>query len=159
MEALRALASQIDAFKRKLNGKQYPVAIVGFDSTESLLAETDVEEIHIVPAFQGGKSPFVAIGIGALLIGASIVFAPALGVMVAGALFSTGVALALGGVMQMLSPAPVTDSPTRSNKDSKYLGAPGNTVAIGTRIPIIYGRQKVGGHYLSFDIQAKDVVG
>ena len=74
-------------------------------------------------------------------------------------LISAGIGLMAGGLMQMLFPAPVIKN-TASQGDpeaSKYLGAPKNTVAIGTRIPIGYGKFKVYGHFISFDITAKDV--
>ena len=40
---------------------------------------------------------------------------------------------------------------------SRYLGAPQNTTKAGTRIPLLYGEHQAYGHYLSFDIDAKDV--
>jgi hypothetical protein len=61
--------------------------------------------------------------------------------------------MVLGGIVQMLTPVPETDS----TEGSMYLGAGVNTVRIGTRIPILYGTRKVGGHYLSFDVDAKDI--
>jgi len=63
--------------------------------------------------------------------------------------------MAAGGIMQLISPAPKQDS---TDPDaSKYIGAPGNTTKIGTRIPILYGRRKIFGQILSLDIEAKDV--
>ena len=40
---------------------------------------------------------------------------------------------------------------------SKYLGADQNTVKIGTRIPLLYGKHQAFGHYLSFNVDAKDI--
>jgi predicted phage tail protein len=57
----------------------------------------------------------------------------------------------LGGLAQLLAPQPEDDKDELRNR---YLGAPRNTVAIGTRIAIPYGRRKIFGHYLSFDINA-----
>lgn len=58
-------------------------------------------------------------------------------------------------------PAPKADSSSTSSEAdpeaSKYLGASGNTVKIGTRIPVMYGENKANGHYISFNVDSKDV--
>jgi predicted phage tail protein len=72
-------------------------------------------------------------------------------------IFGVGSSLLLGGVLQLLSPAPMRDTPAGDPEASRYLGPPANTVAIGTRIPIGYGTFKLAGHFLSFDIRATDV--
>lgn len=71
----------------------------------------------------------------------------------ASSMLLTGAMMVLGGIVQMLTPVPETDS----TEGSLYLGAGVNTVRIGTRIPILYGTRKIGGHYLSFDVDAKDI--
>ena len=40
---------------------------------------------------------------------------------------------------------------------SKYLSANQNTTKIVTRIPLMYGFNRAYGHYISFDVDAKDV--
>lgn len=67
-----------------------------------------------------------------------------------------GTSLIIGGVMQMLSPSPKVSANSGDPEASKYLGAPGNTVALGTYIPIGYGKFKVGGHYISFNISTTE---
>lgn len=54
-------------------------------------------------------------------------------------------------------------SPTRNTKQEKsltsmYLGATRNTVAAKTRIPFGYGKFKVSGHYISFNISSARVI-
>ena len=71
--------------------------------------------------------------------------------MAASLLMKVGALALLGGLSQLLAPTPEAEE---EQNRSAYLGAPGNTVKIGTRIPILYGRHKVYGHFLSFDINA-----
>lgn len=139
------------------------IKVVGFDTAESLFAHSDIEELHIVPALFGGKSSsgFIQIAIGAVLV-ATAIFAPELipfGIS-AGQLILAGAVMALGGLLQVLSPAPRMDTNGGGGNDpeaSKYLAATQNTVKIGTRIPVLVGRFPVPGQYLSFNIDAKDV--
>lgn len=66
--------------------------------------------------------------------------------------------MALGGILSMLTqPKSPTTATSNSNPDTTpYLGAPQNTTAIGTPIPIGYGRFKVYGQIVSADIEAVD---
>lgn len=165
--AVETVAEAIKAFLvttgslRPIPGRpRWSVRAVGFDTVESLFEPTDVEEIHLVPSFCGGKKGgFIQIALGVVLIALSFVpfFAP-----LAPFLLSAGISMLLGGLASMLSPSPKRDTGNNSTQASnpeasKYLGAPGNTTTYGTRIPIPYGRNKLFGHYISFDIDATDV--
>ena len=156
-EALRFL-EQIPELKPE-NGQPWPVTVRGIDSQFKLFAETDVEEIHVHPRTggAGGKGGLMQIVIGITLIALAIVFPAGLtiaGVTIqSGMLMLSGAMMVLGGIVQMLMPVPETDS----TEGSLYLGSSVNTVKIGTRIPILYGTRKIGGHYLSFDVDAKDI--
>jgi len=156
-EALRFL-EQIPELKPE-NGQPWPVTVRGIDSQLKLFAETDLEEIHVYPRTggAGGKNGIMQIIIGITLIALAIVFPAGLtiaGVTIqSGMLMLSGAMMVLGGIVQMLMPVPETDS----TEGSMYLGAGVNTVKIGTRIPILYGTRKIGGHYLSFDVDAKDI--
>lgn len=139
-EAIYAVVSQVPALQSS-NG--ITCTVLGFSTVDSLYRTTDVSEVHVFPDYTVGGG-IIQIAIGAVLIAAS--FIPGLNF-----LFSVGVSLVLGGLMQLLSPAPKrnTSSPLEA---SRYLGAPKNTTQIGTRIPIGYGLHKVSGHYLSYDV-------
>lgn len=155
-EALSALAL-IPAFSPR-KGKQYSVAIDGFITEASVRDKTDVEEIHVRPVVfaGGGNGGLFQMIIGALLIVVS--FIPGIaGTPIGTALFNAGVAMILGGVIQMLMPQPKLEGVGEDEMRSQYLGARGNTVAIGTSIPMIFGRHKAYGHYLSFDVDAGDL--
>ena len=142
-----------------IEGTRPVVRIVGFDTVESLFEKSDAQDLHIVPAFTGGKSGFVKILIGAAFIAA--MFIPGVNVAVAGVLgsigltsstvFLMGAGLVLGGLIQILFPVKVADQTLDENN---YLGAPGNSVKIGTPIPLLFGRHKAWGQYLSYDTDA-----
>lgn len=180
-EILSGLSRQVPEFNKTLGNERYQVSIPGYETKEMLyydLAPT-VEELHVVPDICGGKSGgFAKIVIGALII-AAIVFtggAAAAGAGLAGGLGVTSaagvaavtagvsfaqalaVSLIIGGITELISPAPKLDvsggsDPTGSN----YLSAQGNTTKIGQRIPVAYGTNKLYGHYISFNIDSKDI--
>jgi predicted phage tail protein len=165
-EAINAFCKQTKVLNPVPGRHRTIFQVVGYNDPRLLFLSNDneVEEIHLVPACIGGaKSGFLQIVIGVALIAASFipglqgVTLPVLGSM-SSMFLSMGIKFVLAGLMTFLSPAPSLDSsPTEQDPEpSKYLGAPGNTVKIGTRIPILYGEAKVGGHYLSFDIDAVD---
>lgn len=165
-EILNGLVRLSPVFQRKPNHTGYPVKVVGYESREAIHTpfSGEVKELHIVPDMSGGKSGgFFQIVIGALLIAASFLVPP-IGIVgtltVSSLLFNVGLSLALGGLLQLISPTPKADSFGNDAADpeaSKYLGASQNTVKIGTRIPLLYGEMQAFGHYLSFDVDAKDV--
>lgn len=146
------------------DGQPWPVTIQGINTQGQLFAPTEIEEIHVYPRTSGagGKGGLLQILLGITLIAVALFAPPAafaaegmlgmLGIS-KGMLLMTGAMMVLGGIVQMLMPVPETDS----TEGSLYLGAGVNTVRIGTRIPILYGTRKIGGHYLSFDVDAKDI--
>lgn len=157
-EAIEGMSRMVPGFApHPVHGRQR-VKVVGHETPEDLfrMLEADVV-IHVVPQLNGGKQgSAVQFVLGAVLIAAA--FATGFGFAAAGvpwyatALFNAGAMMVLGGVAQLLAPQPEMDADDQ--RRSRYLGAPKNTVEIGTRIPVLYGRFKVHGHYLSFDINA-----
>jgi predicted phage tail protein len=103
----------------------------------------------------------VLIGVAFYLGGAALAGPTLFGTTtVSSLMFNFGLSLVMGGLLEMLSPAPKMDSSGNAASDpeaSKYLGATQNTVKIGTRIPLLYGRHIAYGHYISFDVDAFDV--
>lgn len=165
-EAMELFCNQQEALRAGLGKKMHRVRIAGFETRESLVAPTDVEEIHVVPSLHGGKSGLVQIVIGVVLIAAAIIMPASIaglaltsgGTTLGSITFALGAALVLGGVAQMLAPAPTIDTQTSDPEASKILPSQQNTVKIGTRIPLGYGRHKVFGHYLSFNVQSTDII-
>ena len=167
-EAINLVTRQIKELRPVPGRPRHCFKVLGFETAESLITPTDKTEIHLVPDFSGGKDVgFVQIVIGAVLIAAafwnpySLLSSVQLfeTVTLQSLVFGIGASMTLGGLISLLSPAPLRDM-TAGPADpeaSKYLGAPRNTVAIGTRIPIGVGEHILYGHYLSFDIKAVDV--
>jgi predicted phage tail protein len=162
-EVINGLCKITKAFEVPLGKERHLISVVGYEGREALEEPFRGEEteIHLVPAILGGKNGMgiVKIVIGAVLIAAGIALTPA-NPIGGPMLTSIGVSLVLSGVIDLISPAPKKDLSALATdvEASKYLPAGANTVKIGTRIPIVYGKIKLYGHYLSFDVDAKDVL-
>lgn len=156
--AIRHL-QRIPALKPK-DGRPWPIVIDGVDDELALFGQSDMEEIHVRPRLSGagggGSSTFLQIVVGIALIALAIINPGALlSATAALAVGMFGASLVLGGLMQLLMPVPTIDF-GKGVEESRYLPANSNTVKIGTRIPMIYGTRRWGGHYLSFDVDARD---
>lgn len=163
-------AEAINAFSRQtkvlnpIPGEHRPVfKVLGHDGVEDLLDKTrEDSDIVLVPAMMGGggRGGFMQILIGAVLIAASFIpglqGVTVLGMSITSMLLSMGISMMLGGLLQLISPAPSLDTGPQGQdtEASRYLGTPKNTVQSGTRIPLAYGENKVYGQFLSFNIQA-----
>lgn len=174
-DALHSLAFRYQKeLKAPLDIGRWKVMVKGYETKESWFVPFYSSEIHIFPVFKTAKSKWVSIGIGVTLMAVAVLASGgALGATAAGianatisgsltvgaATFSTGLALTLQGVANLLTPTPKNDTLTSSTENnSKYLGAQGNTVAAGTRIPLGYGLFKVSGHFISYNISETNVV-
>ncbi len=131
------------------------IDIVDFETAESLTEKTDVTEIHLVPAMFGGGGDFGQILLGVALIGIS--FIPGIGAALSASILTAGIGMAIGGVLSLFMKAPSV-SASDDPDPSKYLGSKGNTTQIGTLIPKGYGRFKIGGQYLSLQVNSQDMV-
>lgn len=174
-EILNGLGKQIKELSLP-PGEKHRILIPGFITQESLFEEIpeNVTELHLVPNIAGAggvKNALVYVAVGVVFIVAAVVTAGGAAALLAGTggllantLFGVGVSMIMGGVMQMLSPAPKIDNSSNQTaaasdpEASKYLGATQNTVKIGTRIPILYGKHIAYGHYISFDVDAVDIM-
>lgn len=143
------------------SGKKHHVIIDGFHSRDAIY-DTDLKPavIDIRPVAEGaGRNGWAQIIIGVIMIVAAVYTGGTTlaGVNIsAGSMMMAGGMMVLGGVLQLMAPQPEFNGPG-SEERSRYLGQGRNTVAIGTRIPMIYGRRKWGGHYVSFNITAGDL--
>ena len=135
----------------EIKGPKQHIRLVGYNTVPALHSPLRSPELHLVPDFSGGN------GVTKILIGAALIaafFIPGINATVGMIALGMGISLALGGVLELLTPAPKTATPDKNEPDSKYLGAPKNTVAGNTRIPIGFGRYKLYGQFLSFNIQS-----
>lgn len=142
-------------------GVKHTVALPHFQSRDALYEKTLHEEIYVVPvvAGAGGKGGnFLLIAVGIFLIatgwGAAAGATVLGGTMLASTAVSIGVMLVLNGVVGLLSPQPEVRSGGAGEEQSNYLAANRNTTKVGTRIPLLFGRRRVWGHFLSFNVSA-----
>lgn len=108
-------------------------------------------EFRIVPVIRGSKrAGLLQTVLGAVLI----VLSP----FTNGATLAPGIALAAGGVIQMLSPqaSGLKTSASPENSPSYSFGSARNTTASGNPVPICIGDRRWGGMIISASIYAED---
>ena len=163
-EAVRALSANFPEFRQHLNesekrGVAYRV-LVGkqSQSVDDLHNPAGNQEIKFVPVLQGaGGGGFLNVIIGAVLITASF-FVPS---AISPYLLNAGIAMAIGGVVQMLTPmpnlSPDTSNNQPDNKPSYTFNGAVNTSAQGYPVPVGYGRMIVGSAVISAGIVAEEL--
>ncbi|MBV4507680.1 tail assembly protein [Pseudomonas sp. BW13M1] len=156
-EAFKALKATLAGFEeeiRRLDGMGLRFAVfrnrqnVGADHFE----RGGVRELRIVPVISGSKRG----GMLQTIIGVVMV--------VAGAFtgqawaMQMGAAMALGGVIQMLSPQAkgLSQSAAPENLPSYAFGSANNTTASGNPVPICIGDRRWGGAIISASVYAED---
>ncbi len=167
-EAVRALCVQVEGFRRELatsheRGIRYACFVGRRNIGEAELElPPGRDDIRIAPVLAGAKQS----GLFQTILGAAILavayFNPGgflTGPMVTAA-YGMGASMALGGVVQMLSPQQtglsVRDSP--DNGASYNFNGPVNTSAQGNPVPHLYGEMVVGSAVISAGIYAEDQV-
>ena len=169
-EAGRALAAVLPGFRDFAVGKWFRV--VRGDRRKGLpLGENDLAfelgsaDLHIVPvlAGSGGRGGLGKVIAGVFLIGAAFFFpgtiaaigtSTGLGIT-AGQVAGLGVALALSGLGQMLSPAPKSGN---SKDQSSYLFDGGaNVTTEGGPVPLVYGRFRVNPVLVGVGLSTEDI--
>lgn len=144
---------------RKTDPKRHFVRVSGLGCYADLDADLRGSSFTVTPIMGGaGGGSGRQILIGALLIGLAFAMPGALASSkFALFLANMGASMVLGGLIASMNRAPKAD-PISGDKRSRFISGSKNTVDAGTPIPLIYGKMKVGGHYLSFDIDAEDYV-
>lgn len=140
---------------------------LGFETEALLRGPTDKTEIHIYPAMYGGGGAMKFIGIiigAAMMVGAVVFTAGGAAAILAGtanmfatSIFIGGAMMMVMGVINLFMPQPSL-SKEADPEASKYIGSGQNTTKIGTHIPMGGGRMLVGGHYLSVQVNAQELV-
>ncbi|QOK96590.1 tail assembly protein [Ralstonia pseudosolanacearum] len=167
-DAVRALCVQLPDLRRELaTSQERGICYAFFVGRRNIGArELDfppgAEDIRIAPVLAGSKSG----GLFQTVLGAAILaiayFNPGgflTGPMVTAA-YGMGASMALGGVVQMLSPQQTSlsarDSP--DNGASYNFNGAVNTSAQGNPAPLLYGEMVVGSAVISAGIYAEDQV-
>jgi predicted phage tail protein len=111
------------------------------------------QEIRIVPVIAGSKRA----GLFQTVLGVVLI---AMSSVTNGATLAPGIALAAGGVIQMLSPQAtgLKQSTSPENAPSYAFGSAKNTIASGNPVPICIGERRWGGIIISASIHAEDKV-
>jgi predicted phage tail protein len=168
-EAVRALCVNFPEFRKELiesgdKGIAYRVIVGKEDQkVEDLHNPSGKNVIKFVPVLQGaGGGGGLNIITGVLLL----VAAAALNIAfpfnpVSPYLINAGIAMIIGGVIQMLTPVPNLNSDTSNNqpdnKPSYAFNGGVNTSAQGYPVPVGYGRMIVGSAVISAGIVAEEL--
>lgn len=167
-EAVRALIANYPALEKELNsahqrGVGYKVFVgdAALEKEDQLRDPSSAREtIRIAPWVigRGDGKAWGQIFLGAVLIAASF-WIPGLAPWAAQALFGLGLSMALGGVVQLLSPVPKAGDPNErpENKPSFLFDGPVNTTAQGQCVPWGFGEMIIGSAVISVGITADDV--
>ena len=164
-EAIRALCVIVPGFERFLNtSKQRGLTYAVFSgkrnlNDDELSMDQSSANIRIAPVILGSKRGGVfqtILGVALVAVGAMASYfgGGAVGVP----LMQFGAAMALGGVVQMLSPQTIglASKQSADNKASYAFGGVTNTTAQGNPVPLLYGRRRIGGAIISAGIYVED---
>lgn len=165
-DAILALCNMVPGFEKFLaTAEERGLAFTVFSGRRNLAAEEldlqggDSSEIRIAPIIQGSKQA----GLFQLVLGAVLVVAGyfTFGTTSAAglAMMAGGAAMALGGVVQMLSPTAKTGSLDRNedgNNPSYGFGSAVTTIAQGNPYPVLYGEREIGGAIESGGVYPQD---
>ncbi|EOZ7955925.1 tail assembly protein [Enterobacter asburiae] len=164
-EAVRALCVIVPGFERFLNtSKQRGLTYAVFSgkrnlNDDELSMDQSTADIRIAPVILGSKRGGVfqtILGVALVAVGAvaSYFGGGAVGVP----LMQFGAAMALGGVVQMLSPQTtgLASKQSADNRASYAFGGVTNTTAQGNPVPLLYGRRRIGGAIISAGIYVED---
>ncbi len=163
-EVFRALNATIEGFAEEIRrlerlGLKFAIfrnrANIGMDGLE--LGGT--REIRIVPVIGGSKrAGGLQTIIGTVLVAAAYVLSFTPFAAASPFLYAAGASMALGGVIQMLSPqaSGLKQSSSPENAPSYAFGSAKNTTASGNPVPICIGERRWGGMIISASILAED---
>jgi predicted phage tail protein len=161
-EAVRALCALLPGFEREMmtsrdRGIRYACFLGSRNiGKEELTLSGGRDDIRIAPVVAGAKRGGILqtiIGITLIVAGVMVGIGNPLGL----ALVASGVAMTLGGVIQMLAPQQAVKAGDSDGNGGSYnfTGAV-NTTAQGNPVPVLYGRMIVGSAVISAGIVAED---
>lgn len=169
MHAVRALRAMVPGFERELmssrdRGVTYAVFAGKRNLSVGELAHpVGDDDIRIAPVFVGAKNAGLIQTIaGVAIVAIASVYSGGLALGAggtAGFFGGVGASLALGGILQMISPTQkgLPGSSSATNGSSYGFDGPVNTQAQGNPVPVLYGRMLVGSAVISAGITAEDI--
>ncbi|MGI4841025.1 MAG: tail assembly protein [Janthinobacterium lividum] len=160
-EAMKALKATLAGWSEEIArlqrlGMRFAIYRNRRNVGEDELGVGGTREIRIVPVVEGSKRA----GILQTVVGVVLMVASLWSGAYAPAVFNTGLALTVGGVIQMLSPqaSGLKQSSSPDNQPSYAFGSANNTTASGNPVPICIGERRWGGAIISASIYAEDKV-
>ena len=163
-EAFKALSVLIPGFEPFVNSsKRKGLAYAVFSGTTNLtISELDADnsdrDIRIAPIIIGSKQAgLLQIIAGAILLVAGY-FTFGTTSAVGMGMIAAGASMAIGGVIQMLSPQTkgLASKQDADNKASYAFGSVTNTAAQGYPVALAYGSPRIGGAIISAGIYVED---
>lgn len=162
-EAVRALCTMVDGFRRHLeefSEPGYVVRVGDYDRGEDDLnaPSSDKEVIRIIPVVAGASA------VGRIIVGVALValaITNPMGWLALGTqgaigttvMFGMGMSLAMGGIAELLAPAPPKfESKNVAESPSYMFDGPVNTMGAGYAVPVGYGELIVGSHVISAEL-------
>lgn len=166
-KAIDAMKNLIPGFERYMleahkRGLTFAIFVgnrnVGYDDME---LTKGTEDIHLVPMIIGSKrAGLFQTVLGVALVALSMWNPAFLGMSaaVAQGVGAVGASMALGGIVQMLSPQAggLRMRQDQDNKPSYAFGGPVNTTAQGNPVGVLYGTREIGGAIISAGIYTED---
>ena len=176
-EAMRFLLCNFPKLEKHMVDQFYKVKMGSTDITEDSLNLNSEDDIQIIPVAVGAKD-FFGSTVGKIVTGAVLIAAPYLAPAVLGAsavgvgaaigtaMTSIGVSMAIGGVAQMFTPTPPSNSGASSMGDNDPLAQGSyafsgitNVSVSGIPVPIIYGEVFTGSIVISSGVDTVQIEG
>lgn len=168
-EAVRALAAQLPGFEKHfMNAHKRGVGFAVFTGKKNITKDELThpcgdDTIKIAPVLLGSKEGgWLNIVLGVVLIVVGVMLQDYSGTIasIGVGMIGAGVSMAIGGVIQLLSPGPkgIGGEDRADNRANHNFNGPVNTTAQGNPVPVLYGRMKVGSAVVSAGIIAQDDV-
>jgi len=167
-QAMRFLVVNFPQLERHMIDRYYKVSVGSWELTqEELVYPNGQEDIKIIPVV-GGEGGFKKVLLGAALIGVGILSG---GATFAGGSFTgvgflggttavlgnVGIALALTGIAEMLTPVPTIGEMEQDPRNSFNFSGIQNTSRAGVAVPVIYGEVLTGSVVISAGIETAQV--
>ena len=169
-QAMRFLVVNFPQLERHMADRYYKVSVGNWELTqEELTYPNGQEDIKIIPVIGGeGGRGFGRVLMGAALIGVGVLsggatFAggsfPGVGFLggTTAVLGNVGIALALTGIAEMLTPVPTISEMEQDPRNSFNFSGIQNTSRAGVAVPVIYGEVLTGSVVISAGIETAQV--
>lgn len=163
-ELMSALKNTVEGFEEFIRdqarrGMRYAIFRNRENVGEDRFTMSGTTEIRIVPVIAGSKSGGLfqtVLGVALIVVGAFLSATP-----FGPPLIGMGISLALGGVMQMLSPVPKSPSQQEQsvteNKPSYLFNGAFNSTQQGLPVPVVYGTMLVGSSVVAIGTWAEAI--